>query len=70
MSKKPTYEELEKRVKQLEKAESERNQAEEVLHKSEEKYRGIFDESIAAVYVFDEKKYFIDSNQAGLDLLG
>ncbi|MEE8481508.1 MAG: PAS domain S-box protein, partial [Desulfobacterales bacterium] len=70
MSKKPTYKELEKRVKQLEKAESERKQVEEVLHKSEEKYRGIFDESIAAVYVFDEKKNFIDSNQAGLDLLG
>jgi PAS domain S-box-containing protein len=49
---------------------SERRQAEEVLQQSEEKYRGIFDESIAAIYVFDEKKHFIDSNQAGLDLLG
>jgi PAS domain S-box-containing protein len=49
---------------------TERKRAEEVLHQSEEKYRGIFDESIASVYVFDEKKHFIDSNQAGLDLLG
>ncbi|MEE8552092.1 MAG: PAS domain S-box protein, partial [Desulfobacterales bacterium] len=47
-----------------------RKQAEEKLRESEEKYRGIFDESIAAVYLFDEKKNFLDSNQAGLDLLG
>ena len=49
---------------------TERIQAEEALQESEEKYRGIFDESIAAVYLFDEKKNFLDSNQAGLDLLG
>ena len=39
MSKKPTYEELEQRVKELEKAESERKQVEEVLKASEEQYR-------------------------------
>ncbi len=49
---------------------TERKKVEEELKNSEEKYRGIFDESIAAVYVFDEKKNFVDSNQAGLDLLG
>jgi len=43
---------------------------EAALRESEEKYRGIFDESIAAVYVFDSKKSFINTNQAGLDLLG
>ncbi len=47
-----------------------KRQAEEALQESEEKYRGLFDESIAAVYLFDEKKNFLDSNQAGLDLLG
>ena len=47
-----------------------RKQAEEALRESEEKYRGIFDESIAAVYVFDNKKNFINTNQAGLDLIG
>ena len=40
------------------------------LRASEEKYRGIFDESVAAIYVFDARKRFVDSNQAGLDLLG
>ncbi|MHC4165621.1 MAG: PAS domain S-box protein [Planctomycetota bacterium] len=49
---------------------TERKKAEETLARSEERYRGIFDESIASVYVFDEKKNFINSNQAGLDLLG
>ena len=47
-----------------------RFEMEEALRKSEEKYRGIFDESIAAIYIFDEKKRFLDSNRAGLDLLG
>ncbi|MBW1851988.1 MAG: PAS domain S-box protein, partial [Deltaproteobacteria bacterium] len=47
-----------------------RKRVEEALRESEEKYRGLFDESIAAVYLFDEKKNFLDSNQAGLDLLG
>ena len=49
---------------------TERKQAEESIRKSEEKYRGIFDESVAAIFVFDQNKNFIDSNQAGLDLLG
>ena len=49
---------------------TERKVSEEALRQSEEKYRGIFDESVAAVYVFDNKKNFINSNKAGLDLLG
>lgn len=40
------------------------------LSMSEQRFRGIFDESVAAIYVFDKEKSFIDSNQAGLDLLG
>ena len=49
---------------------SERKLAEARLRASEEKYRGIFDESVAAIYVFDNEKHFNDSNQTGLDLLG
>ena len=43
MAKKPTYEELEKRVKKLEKETVEREQAEEALKESEEKYRTILE---------------------------
>jgi len=50
--------------------ETERQRMEEELKRNEQKYRGLFDDSIAAVYVFDGEKRFIDSNQAGLDLLG
>jgi len=48
----------------------EREQAQVTLRESEEKYRGIFDEAVAAIYVFDNQKHFLDTNQAGLDLLG
>ncbi|MCA8975721.1 MAG: PAS domain S-box protein, partial [Planctomycetes bacterium] len=47
-----------------------RIRAAEALHRSEQKYRGIFDESVAAIYVFDMDKRFVDTNQAGADLLG
>lgn len=40
------------------------------LRENVEKYRGLFDESVAAIFIFDNKKNFIDSNQAGLSLLG
>ncbi|MFZ1684033.1 MAG: PAS domain S-box protein [Candidatus Zixiibacteriota bacterium] len=49
---------------------TERKEMESRLRAQGEKYQGIFDESVAAIYIFDEKKRFIDSNQAGLDLLG
>ena len=49
---------------------TERKRAEEAVRESEERYRGIFDESVAAIYVFDSNKNFINANQAGLDLLG
>jgi PAS domain S-box-containing protein len=49
---------------------TERKQAEEALRLSEGKYRSLFEQSIAVVYAFDRKKNFIDTNQAGLDLVG
>jgi len=49
---------------------TDRKQAEEELQKKDQKYQGIFNESVAAIYVFDKEKKFTDSNKAGLDLLG
>ncbi len=49
---------------------TERKEVEQRLAEQTEKFRGIFEESVAAIYVFDGAKRFVDSNQAGLDLLG
>ena len=40
------------------------------LREAEERYRGLFDGSIAAIYVFDANKRFVDTNQAGIEFLG
>ncbi len=39
------------------------------LRVSREKYKGIFDESVAAIFVFDAENRFVDANRAGLELL-
>ncbi len=49
---------------------TERKEIELKLREQSEKFQGIFDESVAAIYIFDQEKNFLDSNQAGLDLLG
>jgi PAS domain S-box-containing protein len=68
---KPTYEELEQRVKKLEKTESERSRAEKVLQESEEKYRQLFNTISDSVLVFDaETREFIDANNAATTLYG
>jgi len=65
MAKKPTYEELEQKVKELEKKtfEGERKQA-------EEKYRGFFENSTDFVYTLDLKGNFTDVNKAAEYLTG
>jgi len=42
----------------------------DALRTSEEKYRGLFEQSEAAIFIFDALKNFIDTNQAGVALLG
>ena len=71
MAKKPTYEELEQRVKELEKQVFERQQAEEVLRESEKKYRKLFDESIDGIALADaETGILIDCNKSLSELVG
>jgi len=62
--------ELRQRVSEMEKTEIENKCLKEELRSIEDKYRGIYEESVAVIYQFDSEKNFIDSNQAGLDLLG
>jgi len=38
--------------------------------KQTDRWQGLFDNSLAAVYVFDAQKRFVDANTAGLKLLG
>ncbi len=44
--------------------------SESILKASEKKYRGIFNDSVTAIYLLDKNGMFLDANQAGLDLLG
>ncbi len=49
---------------------TQQNETRAELAKSEQKYRGIFNDSVVAIFVFDMKKKFIDANKAGVELLG
>lgn len=49
---------------------SDRKNAERALHKSEEKYRVLFESSKDAVYINTVEGVFVDVNQSFLDLLG
>ncbi len=49
---------------------TERKRAEDAQRSSEEKYRKLFEESVAAVYLLDNNRRLVDANQAGLALLG
>lgn len=59
MSEKPTYEELEKRVRELSRVKDEQNQALAVLRKSEEKYRLITEQTADFIYTVNiEREQF------------
>lgn len=53
MSEKPSYEELEKQVRELNQIRAERNRALEVLQESEEKYRLIAQQTADAIYIIN-----------------
>ncbi|WP_304511433.1 two-component system sensor histidine kinase NtrB, partial [Desulfobacula sp.] len=55
MTGKPTYEELEQRIQELERAESDRKQVEELLRESEERYKGLFVNMGSGVAIYEVK---------------
>jgi two-component system cell cycle sensor histidine kinase/response regulator CckA len=70
MAEKPTYEALEKRIKELEKEASELKLAKEALKESEEKYRHLTESLLDTVYEFDRKGRFTYVNEAGTHMFG
>lgn len=69
MNNKPTYEELEKRVRDLEKAEAERKQAEEILREREQFLSRVINENPFPIWIGDKHGTIIQCNKALLDLL-
>jgi PAS domain S-box-containing protein len=53
MARKPTYKELEERVRELEKAELQRRRAEEALRQDEDKFRRLFELESDALFLID-----------------
>ena len=56
MADKPTYEELEQRIKELEN-DAKRKRAEEALRESEEKYKMLIESSLTGVFIHQHGKY-------------
>ncbi|MBS1114120.1 MAG: multi-sensor hybrid histidine kinase [Nitrospirae bacterium] len=57
MSKKPTYEDLEQRVKLLEEAVKEAKQLENMIHESKEKFRALADSTPIAVMLYQDDRW-------------
>jgi PAS domain S-box-containing protein len=69
MAKRPTYEELEQRVRQLEKEAVRRDRAEEALRANEGSYRLLFSAEVDAIIIVDAKtRQIVDANDAALAL--
>ena len=66
----PTYEQLKKKVQRLEKEALRRKQADEVLRKSEERYRMIFNYSPLGIVHFDSNGEILDCNECFLEIIG
>jgi len=70
MTDKPTYEELEQRVREFERADYDRNHAEETLQASESRFRLMFMNAPLPYQSLDEYGNFLDVNEPFLKVLG
>ena len=63
MTQKPSYKELEQRIKALEKEAGARGQAEEALRESEEKYSTLVENSLTGIFIHQDGKYVFVNNR-------
>jgi two-component system sensor histidine kinase/response regulator len=70
MARKPTYEELEQRIKELEIESTETKLAVEALEESEERYRNLYDEAPVGYMEYDTEGRITNINRRELQMLG
>ena len=70
MTRKPTYQELEQRIKELTREAADIKRGWEAIREAEEKYRTLFDESKDAIYITSREGKFLDINHSLLELFG
>ncbi|HKJ99663.1 MAG TPA: PAS domain-containing protein, partial [Desulfotignum sp.] len=70
MTAKPSYEELEKRVRELEKIESKYKSSKEALQKNVSLFKLLYEKAPLGYQSLDENGHFIVVNQTWLDTLG
>ena len=70
MAGKPTYEEMERKVKELEKEVVDCKATERAFQETLEKYRVVFETAKDAIFISDETGRFVDVNQAVCESLG
>ncbi len=70
MEQKPTYEELERRIKKLERESVESKKTREALKQAERKYRDIFENTFEGIYQTTPDGRIITANQAMAQMLG
>jgi PAS domain S-box-containing protein len=70
MTKKPTYEELEQRVRELEEEFLERKQVEDALRESEVRLSNFMNSASDSMYLFDSNLNFVEVNKRGLEIIG
>jgi PAS domain S-box-containing protein len=70
MSRKPTYQDLEQRIRELTREAAQLKLISGAIREAEQKYRTLFDESNDAIYITSREGKFLDVNPALLELFG